>query len=245
MNYTNAFGQTIGYPLLDWKEPAFPEAKVLEGDYCRLEPLNPDHHAAPLFAANSQDSGSMWTYMGCGPFQTLAAYESWMRASCQAKDPQFYAIIDKQKAQVLGLASYLRIDPKSGTIEVGHIAYSPPLQKTLVATEAMYLLMRNAFALGYRRYEWKCDALNQASCKAASRLGFSYEGCFRQATHYKGRNRDTAWFSVIDKDWPQLQSAFEQWLSSGNFDSQGQQKSSLSELTKALIQQKINLGYGA
>ncbi|MCA9835770.1 MAG: GNAT family N-acetyltransferase [Trueperaceae bacterium] len=231
MNQKNEFGQEIGYPLGDWQVPAFPEARVLEGQYVRLEPLT-IRHAHDLFEAYSQDDGSMWTYMGSGPFPTLEGFKNWVETMTGGADPQFYALIDKASAKALGVASYLRIDPKAGSIEVGHIAYSPRLQKTRAATEAMYLLMKNVFEMGYRRYEWKCDALNQKSRHAAARLGFIFEGIFRQAIHYKGRNRDTAWFAVIDKDWPSLEKSFQTWLNPDNFDSQGEQKSSLSSLTR-------------
>lgn len=144
-------------------------------------------------------------------------------------DPLFYAILDKKTEKAVGLASYLRIQPKVGVLEVGHIHYSPLLQKTPLATEAMFLLMRRAFdELGYRRYEWKCDALNAGSRKAALRLGFTFEGIFRQASVYKGRSRDTAWYSVIDREWPALKEAHEAWLSPENFDAQGRQLARLS-----------------
>ena len=162
-------------------------------------------------------------------------YMTWLRSVHRSDDPLFYAIIDSERAQPMGVASYLRIDPAHGVIEVGHINYSPAMQRTPAGTEAMYLMMRNAFHLGYRRYEWKCDALNKASCGAALRLGFQYEGTFRQARINKGRNRDTAWYSVIDKDWPQLQSAYEQWLDPSNFSDNGQQHKRLSLLTAAVV----------
>jgi len=137
--------------------------------------------------------------------------------------------------QPVGVASYLRIAPASGTIEVGHIHYSPRLRRSPIATEAMYLLMERAFSLGYRRYEWKCDALNAPSRAAARRLGFSYEGVFRHATVYKGRNRDTAWFSAVDSEWPALQTAFQAWLAPGNFDDEGRQRIRLADLTRPIL----------
>ncbi len=148
-------------------------------------------------------------------------------SSCTGDDPLFHTILDSDDVPV-GLASYLRIDPDNGSIEVGHIHYSPLLQRQPAGTEAMFLMMSQVFdELGYRRYEWKCDALNASSRRAAERLGFTYEGTFRQATHYKGRNRDTAWFSIIDKDWPRICDAFNLWLELANFDDSGKQKSSL------------------
>jgi len=154
-----------------------------------------------------------------------------MRESCVGEDPLFHAIIDVKAGKAVGVASYLRIEPSVGVIEVCHIHYSPLIQKTPAATEAMYLMMKRVFdELGYRRYEWKCDALNEGSRKAARRLGFTFEGVFRQATIYKGRNRDTAWFSVIDKEWPTLKNAFENWLKPANFDVEDRQKTSLGAL---------------
>jgi len=154
---------------------------------------------------------------------------------CSKDDPKFYAIVDYKTQQAVGIASYLRIDPANGSIEVGHINYSPVLQNSIAATEAMFLMMQNVFNLGYRRYEWKCDALNQRSRNAAARLGFQFEGVFRQATIYKGRNRDTAWFSIIDRDWPQLQLVYNTWLSPQNFNDKGEQKRSLSKLTREML----------
>ena len=145
--------------------------------------------------------------------------------------------MSRETNKAAGLASYLRITPESGSLEVGHLAFSPQLQATTAATEALYLLMKHAFDLGYRRYEWKCDALNQPSRRAAQRLGFSFEGIFRQATLYKGRNRDTAWYAVTDKEWPELERAFKTWLRPENFDRDGQQRTSLSNLTAPLLEQ--------
>jgi RimJ/RimL family protein N-acetyltransferase len=163
-----------------------------------------------------------------GPFETLNAFIAWMQGTCLGEDPLFHAILDSD-GRPLGVASYLRIDPQAGAIEVGHINYAPRLQRSTAATEAMYLLMRRVFdELGYRRYEWKCDALNAGSRAAAERLGFVYEGTFRQATHYKGRNRDTGWYAVIDKDWPEIDAAYRRWLDPENFDEDGRQKSPLS-----------------
>jgi RimJ/RimL family protein N-acetyltransferase len=173
----------------------------------------------------------MWTYMPYGPFASLDEHQAWCRQMAASDDPLFYAIIDSASNRAVGVASYLRIEPMLGAIEVGHIAYSPLLQRTAAATEAMYLMMRRAFAeLGYRRYEWKCDALNQPSRRAADRLGFTFEGTFRQAIIYKGRNRDTAWYSVIDSEWPDLKARYEAWLAPSNFDEKGVQRQSLGEL---------------
>ena len=158
-----------------------------------------------------------------------------MEAVCLGGDPLFHAVVDRNSGKAAGVASYLRIGPAVGVIETGHINYSPLLQRTPAATEAMYLMMRRVFdELGYRRYEWKCDSLNARSRRAAERLGFTYEGVFRQATLYKGRNRDTAWYSITDKEWPRLKYGFQAWLSPGNFDSDGCQRQSLPDLTSAV-----------
>ena len=203
----------------------------MDGRYCRLEPLQPATHAAALYEAYAgNDPG--WTYLAYGPFHTFENYRAWMDSIHAVNDPLFFAILDQGKP--VGVASYLRIMPSAGSIEVGHLNFSPALQRSAAATEAMYLMMETAFRLGYRRYEWKCDDLNAASRAAARRLGFSYEGRFRQATVYKGRNRDTAWYSIIDTEWPTLRRAFEAWLDPGNFDSAGRQRSRLSDLTCAL-----------
>lgn len=161
-----------------------------------------------------------------------------METVCRDRDPFFYAIVEKAAGKAVGVASHLRIDPRNGSIEVGHIAYSPLLQRTPAATEAMYLLMERAFELGYRRYEWKCNALNAPSRVAAQRLGLSYEGIFRQAIISKGRNRDTAWYAAIDKEWPALKAAFACWLAPANFDGQGRQRTRLSALTGSILEQR-------
>lgn len=202
---------------------------------CRIEPIDADHHAVALHAANSEDGeGRIWTYMGYGPFDTLSDYRAWVEQDCLGDDPMFHAVVDGETGRAEGVASYLRIAPAVGVIEVGHINFAPPLQRTRAATEAMFLMMRRVFdELGYRRYEWKCDALNAKSRSAAARLGFSFEGVFRQATMYKGRNRDTAWFAVIDSEWPALKARFERWLDPANFDSDGGQRESLSGMALA------------
>ena len=166
-----------------------------------------------------------------GPFETLAGYRAFVEAECLGEDPLFHAVVPRSDGRAAGVAAYLRAEPEFGVIEVGHICYAPRLQRTSAATEAMYLLARRAFEeLGYRRYEWKCDALNARSRAAAARLGFRFEGVFRQATIYKGRNRDTAWFSLIDREWPAVRAAFERWLDPGNLDGAGRQRRSLVEL---------------
>ncbi len=157
---------------------------------------------------------------------------------CRGSDPLFHAIVDTNTGKAVGVASYLRITPASGSIEVGHINYSPLLQRTPAATEAMYLMMKRAFELGYRRYEWKCDALNARSRAAAQRLGLSFEGVFRQAAVYKGRNRDTAWYAAIDREWPALEEAYLRWLDPTNFDERGKHRISLTDLTAPILEQR-------
>ncbi|MEZ4865708.1 MAG: GNAT family protein [Caldilineaceae bacterium] len=233
----NALGQPIGPALPNWQPPSPPPRAPLYGRYCRLEPLDSERHSAELFATHALDpEGRNWTYLGYGPFADLVSYRAWMEQAATSDDPLFFAIMDNATNKAVGVASYLRITPVSGAIEVGHIHYSEALKRTPAATEAMYLMMAQAFALGYRRYEWKCDALNAPSRAAAQRLGFSYEGLFRQATVYKGRSRDTAWYSVIDADWPALRAAFERWLDPTNFDGQGRQHVALRTLTAPLLQ---------
>lgn len=230
----NDFGQPVGRPVRCWTPRQRPVARPMLGHWCRLEPLDPDRHGDDLYRANSEDrQGRMWTYMAYGPFDSPASYRGWLEEVARREDALFFAIVGGQD-RAIGVASYLRIDPEAGSIEVGHLAFSPALQATTAATEAMALMMRTVFdELGYRRYEWKCDSLNAASRRAAQRFGFVYEGTFRQAVVVKGRNRDTAWFSITDAEWPRLATAYERWLSPDNFDSDGRQRSALSDLTSA------------
>lgn len=231
----NALGQPVGSALPEWRAPPVPARRVLQGRYCRVEPLSAERHGADLWAAASMDvAGASWTYLPYGPFESQTAYVDWLAARERENDPLFFAIVDLKQDKALGVCAYLRIEPAAGCIEVGHLYFAPPLQRRAAATEAMYLMMHHAFELGYRRYEWKCDALNEASGRAAQRLGFSFEGIFRQARVLKGRNRDTAWFSVIDGEWTALRLAFERWLVPGNFDADGAQRLALSTLTAAL-----------
>jgi RimJ/RimL family protein N-acetyltransferase len=235
----NHLGQPVGFPLPGWAPPPAPPRAPMHGRFCRLEPIDPDRHAADLFAANAADAdGSGWTYLAYGPFDTLAEYRAWMTGFCLGDDPLFFAILDAATGKAVGVASYLRINPAAGSIEVGGIRYSPALSKTPAATEAMYLMMRWAFEAGYRRYEWKCDALNAASRAAAQRLGLSFEGVFRQAIVYKGRNRDTAWYAAIDAEWPALRAAFEAWLDPANFDGDGRQRIRLADLTRPILKNR-------
>lgn len=230
-DYSNELGQPIGFPLENWQACQAPPQRPIQGNYCNVVPLNSEKHAADLLEAYLQDSDdAIWTYLPYGPFEDIDEYKALIETWSQSKDPHFHAIESKATGNAIGIASYLRIEPAVGVIEVGHINYAPSLQKTPAATEAMYLMMRRVFdELGYRRYEWKCDALNAGSKSAAQRLGFSYEGIFRQATMYKNRNRDTAWFSILDSEWPTMKQAFEGWLEPENFHPDGQQKKALSD----------------
>ncbi|WP_050930435.1 GNAT family N-acetyltransferase [Aestuariivita boseongensis] len=223
---------TLGARVPDWAPPPVPDPDLTcEGRYARLEPLRADVHAALLYRVfDGQDA--VWTYMPYGPFSSAAQYHRWVRDVEGKPDPFFMAIYDKERGAWGGVASFLRITPEAGTIELGHIAMSPSLQRTRAATEALFLMMDWAFEAGYRRFEWKCNALNIASRRAAQRLGLSYEGVFRQAAVIKGRNRDTAWFAAIDSEWPALREAFTMWLSPANFDAHGRQVERLSDLTQ-------------
>ena len=227
----NELGQPIGEPVNGWTGAAAPAAEVLQGRWCRLEPLSAESHGAELHAAWSADrENRVWTYLAYGPFAEEAECIAFLKTMEGKADPMMFAIIDQASGKAMGVGSYLRVEPATGCIEVGHLNFAPALQRTPLATEAMYLMMRHAFeGLGFRRYEWKCDDLNAPSRAAAARLGFTFEGIFRQATVYKGRNRDTAWFSILAKEWPRLRAGFEAWLSPENFDADGRQKRSLVE----------------
>lgn len=234
--HLDEYGQPVGFPVAGWTPPPLPPRETLTGRHCRVEPLDPDRHAGELHAANAlEPDGRGWTYVAYGPFASAADYRDWTMNYGQRDDHRFYAIVDAASGRAGGVASYMRIDPANGSIEVGGIKLTPLIAQRPAATEAMHLMMKNAFALGYRRYEWKCDALNAPSRAAAQRLGFSFEGIFRQAIVYKGRNRDTAWYSVLDREWPAIRAAHERWLAPENFGADGRQKTRLSALTAPLL----------
>jgi RimJ/RimL family protein N-acetyltransferase len=224
-------GQPVGLPV-DATPARRPEPVTLEGRYGRVERLAPDHDAALWEAVKGHDQ--IWTYMSTyGPFADAAAFSQWIGGRVKLDDPYSYAIVDRS-GRALGIATLMEIRPAMRVIEVGHIVYSPALMRTRLGTEAQYLLARYAFeTLGYRRYEWKCNALNAGSRRAALRYGFVHEGIFRQHLIAKGRNRDNAWFSMLDGEWPARKAAFERWLAPENFDADGKQRLSLSELNKA------------
>ena len=226
----NHLGQPVGFSLEGWRARPRPPRSPMTGRFCRVEPVDVERHARQLYDAQADDrDGRNWTYLGYGPFATFADYRGWLAGIAALEDPLLHAIIDGSSGEAVGVAAYMRIDPPNGVLEVGHINYSPRLQRTPAGTEAMYLMMRRAFhELGYRRYEWKCDDLNAPSRAAAVRYGFTFEGIFRQATVYKGRSRDTAWFSILDIEWPARKLAFERWLLPENFDGSGRQRHPLS-----------------
>ena len=209
----------IGFSV-KFKKAKLPSTRKLVGKYCFLEPVNIQRHSKDLFKNFSLDKkGIDWIYMPSGPFKDETSLKKYLKCKNLPGNPFFYSIYSKRLKAFCGLASYLRIKPKPGTIEVGWITYAKNLQRTIEATEAMYLMMKNAFEnLGYRRYEWKCDKLNKRSNKSAIRLGFKYEGLFRQATIYKNRNRDTAWYAIIDRDWKKLKKGYLKFLKPSNFD---------------------------
>ena len=221
----------LGDQIKDWHAPRRPDTAAMTGRLVRLEPLEADAHAFDLHKAFSGHD-ALWDYMPYGPFASGSAYYRWAREREAAEDPRFFVLRDQKTGQAGGIASFLRITPEAGTIEVGNICIAPVLQRSAAWTEAMFLMMRWAFDAGYRRYEWKCNALNLPSRRAAQRLGFSYEGVFRNHMLIKGRNRDTAWFAMIDSEWPALAEAYGVWLSPANFDAAGRQKERLSDLTR-------------
>ena len=225
MTRTNEWGQPVGDDLGGWRPPDAPPHIVLAGRVTTLRPIDPDVHAVELFPAYADAPESLWTYLPYGPFTDAGELAATLAHLDALPDWQVYAIDVGDR--LLGFLCYLRIDPGGGVIEIGGITFSPALQRTRAATESIHLLMAHAFELGYRRLEWKCDDLNAPSMRAAERLGFTFDGTFRQATHYKGRNRDTAWFSILDHEWPELAAGFDAWLDDDNFDADGGQRTPL------------------
>lgn len=229
---TNEFGQPVGPDLGSWVAPERPSPTPRHGRTVRLDPLAASIHAEPLTSAFNESPDELWTYLPWGPYSDSPNAEgdvaSMIDTLVGLPHWQSYAVVVDD--QPLGMASYLRINPSSGSIEIGGICFSAALQRTTAATEALSLLIGHSFELGYRRCEWKCDALNGPSRRAAERLGFSYEGTFRKATHYKGRSRDTAWFAIIDDEWPPLGARLAAWLSPDNFDRDGNQLDRLTDL---------------
>jgi RimJ/RimL family protein N-acetyltransferase len=228
---TIASQQLVGEPVDPSSAPR-PRRVTFEGRTIRLVPLDAHDHLESLWAATGGPQNEhLWTYMFEWPFQNRASFEAYLQRKEESEDPLFYSIMEKTSGDAVGWAAYMRIKPLQRVIEIGNIMFSPRIQRTLGATEAMYIMARHAFeGMNYRRFEWKCDALNQPSRRAALRLGFKFEGVFRQHMVVKGRNRDTAWYSMLDSEWPERKRAFEQWLDPSNFDANGKQKVSLSAL---------------
>lgn len=223
----------IQEPQLDWQAARAPSRAPLSGLYVRLEPLDVERHGGDLWQALQGPNSDLllWRYLPYGPFPERVSFGAWLSTSQASVDPLFFSVIDLASQHAMGLLSFLRIAPKDGSIEIGHVAFGQAMQRTPGSTEAIWLLARLAMEeLGYRRLEWKCNALNTRSMRAARRLGFVYEGLFRQHMVVKGRNRDTAWFSILDKEWPRCRNAFERWLAPDNFDAKGRQKRCLEDL---------------
>lgn len=235
MNIKNEFNQPIGYPVKNWQSCARPSIQELKGTYCKLQLLNIEKHAEKLFQSLCfENDGSSWTYLPYGPFATLQDFCAWLKETSDLSDTLLYVILDSKTEIPIGIAGYLRITPEHGVIEIGHLHFSKLLQKTPAATEAIYLMMAYAFdELRYRRYEWKCHSLNQPSRNAAERFGFKFEGIFRQCNVFKNHNRDTAWYSILDSEWPEIKNRFCKWLHSDNFDAMGKQKVSLKNCAEA------------
>jgi RimJ/RimL family protein N-acetyltransferase len=220
----------VGAPVDPLPPGHVPDLRPLFGRWTRLERVVPAKHARDLYDsfADSDPEGHVWTYLAYGPFATFELFFTWLKARAESRDPWFYTVIRKDTGKACGMAAFLRADAGNGVIEIGHIWLSPGVQRTREASEAIFLLMRHAFdELGVRRLEWKCDALNAPSRRAAERFGFVFEGIFRQHMIVKGRNRDTAWYAIIDKEWPAIRKAFQAWLKDANFDAQGRQKAKL------------------
>jgi RimJ/RimL family protein N-acetyltransferase len=215
--------------LANWTPPPFPPRKVLEGNYCRLEPLDVAKHGGDIAAAFA-GAHDVWTYLPVEPPKDRAGYEKFLASMVERTDIVPYAVIDKADNRAKGHLWLMEIRPAHGVFEVGFITYSPSLQRTRAATEAIFYCGLYGFGLGYRRFEWKCNNRNEPSKRAALRYGFKYEGLFRQHQIVKGQNRDTAWYSILDSEWPAREAAFTRWLAPDNFDAQGRQKVSLSSL---------------
>jgi RimJ/RimL family protein N-acetyltransferase len=235
MTQTNVPGAPLGIEV-DNKPARRPERTVLTGRIVNVCALDPVMHGDALFrGVQGPENDGLWTYLAAGPFHRREDFDRFLLPFAQSDDPLPFAIVDQKSGEAIGIATYLRIEPKHRVIEVGHLVFTPALQKTAGATEAMYLMARYVFEdLGYRRYEWKCNALHSGSRQAALRLGFQFEGVFRQHQIVKGRNRDTAWFSMLDSEWPRQKRALEAWLDPDNFDGQGKQKLSLAAIRSQL-----------
>jgi RimJ/RimL family protein N-acetyltransferase len=221
--------------LKNWQPRPRPERKAMDGNFVRLEPLNAARHGDQLFEASTvADAGQRFRYLGEYPPESREAFQAWLEKAEASADPLYFAVIDRASGKVAGRQTFLRMDPANGVAEIGHIYWGPLISRKPAATEAQFLFMQHVFdELGYRRWEWKCNNANEPSKKAAHRFGFTPEGVFRQAMVIKGENRDTAWFSIIDKEWPALKQAYMEWLAPANFDAEGNQKRRLEEIRAA------------
>ncbi len=220
-------------PKLGWTPLRSPERAGLAGRTVRLEPIDPPRHGAQLYAASHGPAvdPALWLYLSVGPFASEAPFMAWLEKCAASKDPLFLAVVDQQNGRAVGMVSFMRIEPAHGVIEIGNIWFGPVIQRTPQATEAIFLLARHVFDdLGYRRLEWKCNALNAPSRRAALRFGFSYEGLFRQHMVIKDRSRDTTWFAMVRDEWPPIRAAFVSWLDPANFDAAGKQRRGLAEI---------------
>ena len=224
-------------PVVDIAPAERPTARALTGRHVTLTALDPDAHAKALYdGSHGPEVDGLWRYLFDGPFESLESFTASLARKAKSRDPLYFAIIDNASGDAVGYASFMRIEPDHRVIEVGSILYTRRLQRTAGGTEAMYLMAREAFeSLRYRRYEWKCNQFNDASLRAAERLGFMFEGAFRQHMIVKGRSRDTAWFSMLDSEWPKAKRAFEAWLAPSNFDANGQQREKLAEIRSRLV----------
>ncbi|WP_127019299.1 GNAT family N-acetyltransferase [Rheinheimera mangrovi] len=228
----NEFQQPIGQALTDWKPAKQPSKRNMDGQYCRLEPLNAERHSDELYQAfaDSRDARD-WTYLPYGPFSSANEYREFLTRNSQLNDPIHYTVVAQSTGKAVGTVSLMRIDAANGVIEIGHVVYSSTMQRTPLSTEVMALLLKYVFEeLGYRRVEWKCDSLNGPSRAAAKRFGFTFEGIFRQLQVTQGRNRDTAWYSILDYEYAQFKSAYQLWLAPDNFDETGHQLAKLANL---------------
>jgi RimJ/RimL family protein N-acetyltransferase len=232
----NSLGQPVGPNLSDYAARSRPQARSLPGQWCSLTPLSVEEHSADLFAAFREDAeGRDWTYLSHGPFRVEDEFKQWLASVSEKSDPLFFSVIDAANRRATGILSLMRIDASSGSIEIGNVHFSRSIQKTRVSTEAVALLSRHVFEdLAYRRLEWKCDSLNEPSRRAALRFGFKFEGLFRQHVVYKHRSRDTAWYSMLDWEWPERRDALLRWLEPSNFDERGNQRLSLAECREKL-----------
>lgn len=236
--HLNNFEQLVGQSLTEWTTAKMPERIAFTGKFCRLEPLNVEMHIEELYEAFKDSDDSNWTYLPYGPFVSFSEYYKFLTSMEESNDLLCYTVIERTTNKAVGTVCLMRIDAQNGSIEIGHVVYSVRMQRTTLSTEVMALLQNYIFEkLGYRRLEWKCDSLNEPSRTAAERFGFTFEGVFRQSQVIKGRNRDTAWYSLLDHEYSRLETAYRIWLSPSNFDESGQQLNKL----RNLIDNKNNL----